>query len=385
MKGFNKIDFHKVFYEEGHVPRFYSKINLNLGEEKIQIPCNHIQKGENVKKAIVEYFPDYFKPEVNENYMVTSIFQKKGHAVNLTYYSSFEEYYVKHIKKHRRKVISRAIKRLESCFDISYRMYYGHIDKGHYDLLIDVLFHMLSERFKEKHARNKDLERQNYFRQIFYPLILKKQASLFVIYDKDKPIEICLNYNLEGITYSAISSFDLDYSKFSLGNVEIYYQIKWCVENNHFLFDLGYGDFNYKLIWANLTYNFVSHVCSENSSSTLIVHLLKLKYRVFNFIIKNNINAGVYKLKKDLTHLFTKGVTKEEYVLSQNETDLPLEDSAWHEVTDLNSKKYDPIRRHVYDIAYSHSARIDLVKVFHSQLNTYLIKYQDFTYWLKTK
>src|SRR5690606_41905928 len=62
-------------------------------------------------------------------------------------------------------------------------------------------------------------------------LFRSKRASFFVIYDGDHPIEISLNYHLNDVLFSSISSFDIDYAKFGLGHIEIHKQLEWCLEH----------------------------------------------------------------------------------------------------------------------------------------------------------
>ncbi|WP_435625403.1 GNAT family N-acetyltransferase [Flagellimonas sp.] len=372
-----KVNFYKTFFEQESIPELYSKIRLHTDEAPLKISFNPVDNIPNKKNVVIEYFPNYLIPEISKNYSKKAIFQKKGHAVNLKEFRSFEDYYSSHIKKSKRKLVTRSIKRLESCFDVSYKMYFGHIEKERYDILMEALFTMIRKRFETKHAKNEDLENQVYYKKMFYPLILEKRASLFVIYNKDKPIEISLNYNNSGICYSAICSFNMDYSKFSLGNVEIYQQIKWCFENNHTLFDMGYGDFNYKLSWSNLTYDFESHVLSQQMPSSFISNLLNLKYRLVNFIIKNNINTQIYKLKKDVAHLFSKQTKNVDYRWSKIESEPNLSPEGMELITDLEDKRYDSMRRYVYDFAYAQNARIDSIKIHQKSMDDYLIVFNN--------
>jgi len=385
LQRFKRIDFYKTLFEQQGIPHLYSKISPKIGSKESQLPYKLLKNDTKKKNFIVEYFPSYLFSDTNKSYQFTSVFQKKGYAVDLKAFNSFEEYFTAHITKNKRKVIRRSVQRLESCFDVSYKMYYGHIEKDNYEYLIDSLFHMIRERFKTKYARNKDLEQQLYFKKLFYPLILKKQASLFVIYDGSKPIEISLNFNFETICYSAISSFDLDYSKFSLGQIEIYQQLKWYFENKHLIFDLGYGDLPYKKTWSNLNYDFESHLFTKQTPNYVTLSLFKLKYTLINFIIKKNINTLYYKIK-NIFNSFSIKKEKYKYQLLQTKTYGASELEYLEAISDIQSDQHDNVRKHIYDLIYSQKVRMGKVKVYFTPSNDYLVQCNNDCYELvKTK
>ena len=66
-----------------------------------------------------------------------------------------------------------------------------------------------------------------------HALINQKKASLFVIYDGDRPISISLNRHINNsILFSETHSYDVEYSKYGLGHVDNYMLLNWCINNN---------------------------------------------------------------------------------------------------------------------------------------------------------
>lgn len=179
-----------------------------------------------------------------------------GHSIDLKGFPSVDDYMESQFKSKTRSIIKRYIKRLEICFPISYRYYYGEMEHGEYTRIFESLEQMILNRFEQREETHKEMWRWKALKDSTYDLILSKKASFFVIFDGNTPIEISLNYHLEGILFSSISSFDTDYTKFGLGHVEIYKQLEWCLQNGCSIFEMGVGGMDYKRRWSNRIYQF---------------------------------------------------------------------------------------------------------------------------------
>ena len=66
-------------------------------------------------------------------------------------------------------------------------------------------------------------------------MILEKKATLFIIYDGEKPIGIMLNFMSNNILFGTMSVFDIAYAKYNVSSVNIMKLIEWCL-NNHIKF-----------------------------------------------------------------------------------------------------------------------------------------------------
>tara|TARA_R110002051_G_scaffold322204_1_gene412063 strand:- start:479 stop:1273 length:795 start_codon:yes stop_codon:yes gene_type:complete len=241
-------------------------------------------------------------------------------------------------------------------------MFYGQIDKDTYNFIMDSLFDMMQKRFSQLQIRNESEAKWEHTRTILYDLILKKRASLFVIYSGSKPIEISINYHFKGILFSSISSYDIDYSKFGLGHVEIVKQLEWCLANNHKIFEMGRGDLDYKRRWSNQIYNFEHHIVYLKDSfygrlwSIKEVGLNRLKA----YLKSKNIDLIFKNIKGKLSPKYDKNGYIEYKVETLNtnfsEINIPP--------IDLNQEAHAHLKKYVYDFLYSNIEHISQIKIF---------------------
>ena len=137
-----------------------------------------------------------------------------------------------------------------------------------------------------------------FYKEVTLPMILNKQAALFVVYDKDMPIAITLLNFSNNTMIDVIRTFDIDYSKFRLGTVSIMKQLEWCIENNFKALDFSKGYFEYKKRWANKPYWFEYHIYYDKKS--FLAKTLALLYKNFFtfklFLRKKHITNYIHEL-----------------------------------------------------------------------------------------
>ena len=65
-------------------------------------------------------------------------------------------------------------------------MFYGAIEKVEYDHIFEHFKFLLTKRFDDKQITNNNLDpaEWEFYKEVVYPLILEKKASLYVIYNK---------------------------------------------------------------------------------------------------------------------------------------------------------------------------------------------------------
>nr|WP_246615871.1 GNAT family N-acetyltransferase [Aquimarina litoralis] len=267
--------------------------------------------------------------------------------------------YIKHRFRSNAKGIRRRIKRLENCFNISYKTYYGSIDQNEYDQYMDQLEQMLVRRFEQRNDVSQSLLRWDYYKKMYFSLINEKKASMFVAFDGDQPIIISLNHHFENRLFSAISSYDIDYSKFSLGSVEIYKKLDWLIENDHVSYEMGMGDLSYKREWCNHIYNFEHQIIYPKKS--------------FIGAIKGNIEYCKVLLKEfvfKIAYVRYKKYKAKRKEVSQTPSIRyevsPIEDLKYDEnleIIDYNSVEYKELRRKVFDFLYTSIDKVSNVRV----------------------
>ncbi len=374
MKKIN-IDYFFELFEKNSIPHIFPKINLN-GGEYLENPNYNIGSAENKDSIFSVFFiPDYLKPELSTDKVVVRKVEQffKGYAIFLEDFVNADAY-VKHRFRSNAKAIRRRVKRLETCFDISYKTFYGEIKKEEYSFLMDCLHKMLVKRFEERNDTSQSLLRWDHYVKMYFDLINEKRASLFVIYDKDKPIVVSLNHHFKERLFSAISSYDIDFRKFSLGSIEIYKKLDWCILNEHKSYEMGMGDLSYKREWCNHIYNFEHHVIYPKGSflgfTKGTIEYLKVSLKEFVFK-KTYVRYKKYKARKKQNL----GNTKTDISL----TALPIaaleEYSENYPVIDYNDSKYNFLRKMVYDFLYMAIENVSKVKVVKvpKEENTFLI------------
>lgn len=372
MKLLTNKNFYSDLFERNGMSSQFNKISLRSNGSNITPFLNKYPQN---KSFLFSYslMPNYLNIDIPEGLIFKKVSQKQGFGINLKDINTVDGYIKSHGSTNFKKVLFRSINRLESSFNISYKMFFGFMDEPDYRMTMNALEQMISNRFRQRKGRNKDLDNwQKHYSQTL-ALINQKKASLFVIYNNEKPIEISLNYHLGPIMYSAISSFDLDYAKFSLGNIEIYKQLEWCLLNHITFFDMGYGAFDYKRRWSNTIYDFENYIIGNKFGwlVSCVALMATYKYKTFNYLIDKNIN--------DLFYNFIGNFKKPEKKLNLLEYTLrPLQTlPTYHKsLIDMKTDNFPFIRKAAYDFLYTNNEHMDDIKIFES-LNTpnlYLIE-----------
>ncbi|APY12418.1 hypothetical protein BWZ22_14840 [Seonamhaeicola sp. S2-3] len=283
------------FYTELHLKHNDSKLYVSNKNKKynIQTPCN------------VALFPSYIIPKFHaeDSLKTITIPQKKitGYSILINEKTNDIDSFLKSTyKKSFRSNILRFVNRFENCFDVNYKMYFGKISKAEYTFLMDKLHIMLTKRFDQRNDTNKVLLNWDNYLKTTYDLINEKKASLFVIYNKQKPVHICINHHYNKILFVSVPSFDLDYFKFALGNISLYKLLEWCINNNYTLMDMAYGYLEYKRRWSNNIYGYDHHIIYNESKignriSTKI-EVKKLEFK--NFLKDKNVDEILEKVKR---------------------------------------------------------------------------------------
>ena len=186
-------------------------------------------------------------------------------------------------------------------------MFYGTISKEKYDEIIDAFYSLLGKRWDDLGKDNDILRDREYYSDLAYDMILAKEASLNVLYADNQIIAVSLCFLSTKVLYFAITSFDPDFSKFSLGHILIGKIMEWCLENKIEYFDYSKGDNDYKNRWATDSYIFENHILYDKKS-------------IKAFLIGNYLYS-FYKIKQELREKkFNVLYSKVKYFLKKNKT-----------------------------------------------------------------
>ncbi|WP_203258681.1 GNAT family N-acetyltransferase [Hyunsoonleella ulvae] len=363
-------------------------------ENRNELPVFHslfnkiTEKNSALKKATNPYttpvfclydFPSYLIPNYNESkWAVKTVNSFEGSMIILKNYKDTTDYLNTNFSSSRRSKFKTYRRRLEKVFSISYKAYYGNISENEFNTLFSEFHKLIEKRFVEKKIKNYDLTRWEVYTKIALPLIRNKEAVLFVIYDKNKPISICLNLIRDEVIYGYVRAYDIDYSKYYLGFTDFIKQLEWCYDNNIKVFDLLKGKYEYKSRLIDDNYIFQKHIIYQKNNFWAKLRGISLFLKISSFY---KIIGILKKLKFDyLYHLILKykyrnTVTsnKLHYLLEQLNNPTIITQTRQ---IDFTNERYNFLKRPVYDALYKVQEELDCIEVHQhlSDKNAYFIK-----------
>ena len=291
----SKLGFLYSIFVKNHVPPFYSKKSINtLNNNSITLPKTKEVKSQNNDVILVANVPDYISVQLELNgskVKCKEVRQYKGYLVYLKDVLDSKAYLTEQLSKRNIKNLFAKQRKLERNHNISYTFHYGDITEEHYDFLFSEFYNILKNRFLEKQMYNNNLLNWKYYYDLAYPMILEKKASLFAIYDGERPITLTLNFHLNDIVFSYIQSYDINYSAYNMGDISMLKHIEWCKKNNFSVFDLAMGQTDYKLKWCNHIYNYEHHIFFNSQS---------LFSRIKALVLQNKLSLRQYLRDKEI-------------------------------------------------------------------------------------
>ena len=365
------------FYKGRLLPLFFN-VGKNLTKGN-----NYVLNDKNDYKNKVFVIYDIL-PHLQENNLVESNLkickspQYPGFLINLDEFENIEDYLLKSFSKNTRMKMRKFNKRLSACFRISEKMFFGHIDKHEYDDLFDSFMCLLKKRYSEKRITYNNMQPAEwaFYKEVAYPLIVQKKASLFVIYDNKIPIAITYNYHSENEVTDAITVFDTDYSKFNIGYVNNLRLLNWCFQNHIKSLDFSKGYFDYKKRMCTLEYNFEYHVMYDKKSITskLIAYSYYNFLELKTFLRNKKLDVKFHKFTYKIMNLGSRKPSNNVEIKKIDE--LPLIDN----LEKINIKKdvnYSFLSRYVNDFLY-------LVIQPYNEIESYKAKNLEDTYYLSS-
>jgi hypothetical protein len=294
-----------VYKKDGIPATLYPNISYHIGSVDGQFPLKPGSSYPIRKNTIYSlgYIPEYVRTSVhNVHWLKSKSFTSvNGYSIALDKHETFDDF-MAGMSGRRRQALARSIRRLNTCLDISYKMYHGTISKELYDYLMSTLKQMIANRFEQRPEDSETLKLWDKIYSSSFDLINSGKASLYVCYDREKPIFLSLNYHFDKILFGYVSSYNIDYGKFSLGQICIYKHVEWCISNGYILFDLGWGDLEYKRWWSNNTYTFRREVTYPKHSlfAFILVLLDGYKTELIAYLISKKVNIYFRKFKSHL-------------------------------------------------------------------------------------
>ena len=320
------------------------------------------------KLILIYDVPSYLEiklDEIDQNLTIDRIRQYPGFSINLEPFTDLDNYLIQTFKRSSRYKLNKYKKKLESCFNIKYKMFYGEIKKEEYNIIFDQFETLLKKRFQQKGIMNNNLDpgEWNFYKDVTYPMILENDATLFVTYNENQIIGVTLNYINNNTLIDAITVFDVDYSKFNLGSVNIMKLIEWCLKNKFDKLDFSKGYFDYKKRWSNLEYNFEYHLI-YNKNAVLprtMAFVIKNYFRAKQYLRDKKLNDRIHKFK----FLLNNRSTKQNMILGFSFEEL-IELSTDYELKEilLSSEKNHSLKKALFEYLYLNNESINDLKTF---------------------
>jgi hypothetical protein len=377
-----KLNFSFAFFERNSVYPFYKSVynrtngsilNNNSSENAAEY-FNDI--------CIVQYIPPYFELEVdkeNSPFDLYKIVAIPGFRADLESYVNVEEYMKGQLTKGVMKTIKSRLRRLENCFDITYEMYCGSITKEKYNFLFDQLELMINRRFSQRNEAHFGLKKWAFYKENAYQLILDKRAAFFLISDGEKPIVIGLNFLYQNIFDSAITSYDIDYAKFGLGNIAVLKKMEWCFNNGYSRFDMRWGELAYKRLWCNAVEEYECHILynKKNIGKRITAYIVVVVMNFKIYLRKKNILPIKPKIRAIIKKITGKGVATSKSGASNIELVNLGDNTSYgeHLLVDTKTDEYSFLRKIQYDFQYinsEHSNTLNVYKILDRD-NSYII------------
>ncbi|SHJ59914.1 Acetyltransferase (GNAT) domain-containing protein [Arenibacter nanhaiticus] len=360
------------FYKHKYLP-LYTNIDKNLTKGfDYTIDPKKIKKSNNV--FLIYDIPSYYNtPSIKDlKYLKSNhIPQYNGYLTTIKKYSCIDNFLELNFSKSVRKLLRKRENRITKSFNISSKMFYGAIDINSYNTLFDRLFELLTKRFEEKQTNYHIISKWDYIKELTYPMILNKEAALFVMYDDSEPIAMQLCFQHQKKLIGAIPVYDTDYSKYGLGNILTFKVIEWCIKNDMHIFDSSKGDNGIKKQISDIVYRFEFHVLYNPRSvtSNLVALSITSLFRSKQYLRKRNLHTYYhltrFKLEKILgNHQLNQlnyEIVKEEFDITKVKDILPI---------NYKERKFSFLNRMVCDFLYSSLEKKDDVKLYKNVIAT---------------
>ncbi|TBN06504.1 GNAT family N-acetyltransferase [Hyunsoonleella flava] len=321
------------------------------------------------KKALVIYdvLPHLQKNnnEIPKNLEILKSVQYPGFLINLKKFKNIDDYLLHTFSKNTRAKMRRFSRRLDECFDLTTKMYFGDIDKTEYEFIFKKFLLLLQKRFADKGIYNNNIQQSewNFYKEVAYPLIQDKKASLFVIYNKNEPIAIKFIYHSTNIAIDAITVFDIDYSKFNLGYVNNLKFVSWCFDNDISILDFSKGYFDYKKRMCTLQYDFEYHILFDKKSirAKSIAYAYYYMFEVKAYLRRKKINTIFHKI---FYQLKKNNVPEIKINFEILKLDTLPDNNDIVQIDIHKNEKFTLMKKHVYDFQYLAVKPYQQIKVY---------------------
>jgi len=374
MRLINRQHFLNVLLRYNKLHPIYNTLKYGFNQ-KVFVNGNEFNKYE-YEKSLFYFnycFPRYLKPELGDykklSFKLPPFVYKSYGIIIDEKFESAEDYLKSHFSSNQRYTIRRRKTLLEKCFNISTKVYYGIIDFSEYEHIMNKAKELLGGRFEQKNIENEYLVEWTMYQKCLFPLINKKKASIFVVYNETTPIQININFNINKTCFATMLIYDIDYSKFGMGHIGAYNVLDWCIKNKYDFLDLGMSTYDYKTKWSNFNYDLETQIIFNKEQKVLNVlgYMFKILFMIKYIFISLKFWRRFRNEKRA-----KKNAPILEDVKIEKVTDLPplsLNILSLNEVSN-----YPNLRKTINDFLYAKKVHENSVKLYKNEESTFFIK-----------
>ncbi len=207
-------------------------------------------------------------------------------------------------------------------------------------------------------------------------MLLDGRASLFVIYNDDLPFSISVNFISEDTLFADFTVFDIDYSKFNIGFIDIMKHLQWCIDNKIKVLDFSKGGYEYKKRWSNLTYHFNYHILYDSNSlkAIFVAKSVSMILKTVQFLRDKNIHT-LYHIITDKIYRFNSKKQYKNSLYKTEEIDIIPKNINLVKF-DFKTISCDYFKRITYTFLYKYCENIKNItvfKIYDDAQNAYII------------
>ncbi|OIQ27488.1 MAG: hypothetical protein BM564_11990 [Bacteroidetes bacterium MedPE-SWsnd-G2] len=288
------------FFKNSKWP-FYHNVGKNF-TNKQNYSFNSTSISPSNKVALIYDVQDFELQDDHDfnNFKVKRIKQYPGYFCDLTKFETIDDLKKYCFKSSKSRYnFDRSTRVLETKFNISYKVYFGAISDEDYFREMKALKKLLAKRFDAKGTFNTVLPIWDFYLDLVLPLIKEKKANLNVIYNDNEPIAMSINFIAGSQVIIAIRTFDIDYNRNNIGNIEIYKLLEWAMDFNMQIVDFSKGNTDYKKRWSTNEYHFENHIIYQKGKLTpaFIGNVLSMFFKTKQYLRDKNVNTLYTKMK----------------------------------------------------------------------------------------
>ncbi|HLT52563.1 MAG TPA: GNAT family N-acetyltransferase [Flavobacteriaceae bacterium] len=253
----------------------------------------------------VQGFIDIGETNADKNLKVNKVKQYKGSLAKFEGFDTFEAYLKSQISAKGRSKLRGLENKLHKDFTVEIKQFYGSIEENEYNFLMERFYSLLKQRFDQLGLDNDILQKWDFYHEVSFKLVNEGRAVFNVVMINGNVGAISLEFVSDHHVIGAIKTFDIQYSQYRLGNIELNELLKWTFENKFEALDFSKGDQEYKSRFTNEDYDFECHILYDKSSVvSRFIGLGYVKYFEFKQYLRDkDINTKVSKLKHKLKSL----------------------------------------------------------------------------------